>query len=114
MSGALTAAQIGAPARRRRQNAVMAKPLVFLVPGFFGFTSVGAVSYFEDVEQALGRALGRRGVQARIVRCATQPTASIRRRAEALRRQVTARGACAPVSSTSWVTRPAAWTSACC
>jgi hypothetical protein len=26
--------------------------LVFLVPGFFGFTSVGAVSYFEDVEQA--------------------------------------------------------------
>jgi len=66
----------------------MAKPIVFLVPGFFGFTSVGAVSYFEDVEQALERALSRRGIQARIVRCATQPTASIRRRAEALRRQV--------------------------
>jgi hypothetical protein len=82
VTGTATAAQI------RGQNAAMAKPLVFLVPGFFGFTSVGAVSYFEDVEQALGRALGRRGVQARIVRCATQPTASIRRRAEALRRQV--------------------------
>ena len=39
---------------------------MFLVPGFFGFTSVGAVSYFEDVEQALGRALRRRGVEARI------------------------------------------------
>jgi triacylglycerol lipase len=46
------------------------------------------VNYFEDVEQALDRALQRRGVAARIVRCRTQPTASITRRAEALRRQV--------------------------
>jgi triacylglycerol lipase len=66
--------------------------LVFLVPGFFGFTSVGAVSYFKEVEQALGRALARRGVEARVVRCATQPTASIPRRADRLRRQVLARG----------------------
>jgi len=66
----------------------MTTRLVFLVPGFFGFTSVGAVSYFEDVEQALGRALRRRRVEARIVRCMVQPTASIPRRAEALRRQV--------------------------
>ena len=74
--------------RARRHNGAMTTRLVFLVPGFFGFTSVGAVSYFEDVEQALGRALRRRGVDARIVRCATQPTASITRRADALRRQV--------------------------
>ncbi|HTN50389.1 MAG TPA: hypothetical protein VMK32_13255 [Burkholderiaceae bacterium] len=66
----------------------MAARLVFLVPGFFGFTSVGAVSYFEDVEQTLGRALKLRGAEARIVRCQTQPTASIPRRADALRRQV--------------------------
>jgi hypothetical protein len=66
----------------------MAERIVFLVPGFFGFTSIGAVSYFEDVEQTLGRALRRRGVEARIVRCMTQPTASIPRRADALRRQV--------------------------
>jgi len=64
--------------------------LVFLVPGFFGFTSVGAVSYFKDVETALHDALERRGVKARIVRCATQPTASIPRRADRLRRQVIA------------------------
>lgn len=70
----------------------MSSRLVFLVPGFFGFTSVGAVSYFERVEQALGAALRRRGVQARIVRCRTQPTASIPRRAEALRRQVLRHG----------------------
>jgi len=66
----------------------MATRLVFLVPGFFGFTSIGAVSYFEDVERVLGDALRRHGVDARIVRCRTQPTASIRRRADALRRQV--------------------------
>ena len=66
----------------------MAKRLVFLVPGFFGFTSVGAVSYFEDVERSLALALRRRGVEARVVRCMTQPTASIPRRADALRRQV--------------------------
>jgi hypothetical protein len=70
----------------------MSKRLVFLVPGFFGFTSIGAVSYFEDVEQALALALRRRRVEARIVRCATQPTASIPRRADALRRQVIASG----------------------
>lgn len=66
----------------------MTTRLVFLVPGFFGFTSVGAVSYFERVEQALESALQRRGLKARVVRCATQPTASIPRRADALRRQV--------------------------
>jgi len=66
----------------------MTTRLVFLVPGFFGFTSVGAVSYFERVEQALGSALQARGVKARVVRCPTQPTASIPRRADALRRQV--------------------------
>jgi hypothetical protein len=66
--------------------------LVFLVPGFFGFTSVGAVSYFRDVEAALEAALRKRGVTARIVRCATQPTASIPRRADRLRRQVLAHG----------------------
>ena len=70
----------------------MTTPLVFLVPGFFGFSSVGAVSYFEDVEKALDGALRRRGVAARIVRCMTQPTASIPRRADALRRQVLGSG----------------------
>lgn len=66
----------------------MTKPLVFLVPGFFGFDSVGSVNYFEDVVRSLDAALRRRGVEARIVRCMTQPTASIPRRADVLRRQV--------------------------
>ena len=66
----------------------MKERLVFLVPGFFGFTAAGAVSYFEDVERSLARGLTRRGIKVRIISCATQPTSSIRRRAEALRRQV--------------------------
>ena len=70
------------------QGWAVTRRLVFLVPGFFGFTSIGAISYFEDVERALGGALRRRGVEARIVRCATQPTASIPRRVDTLRRQV--------------------------
>jgi len=45
----------------------MTKRPVFLVPGFFGFSFVGAVKYFDDVERALGSALRRRGVDARIV-----------------------------------------------
>ena len=70
----------------------MSKRIVYLVPGFFGFTSIGALSYFEDVEQALALALHRRRLEARIVRCETQPTASIPRRSNALRRQVLASG----------------------
>jgi len=66
----------------------MAKKIVFLVPGFFGFSSVAAVSYFQDVEDALRRGLSRRRVDAQVVRCDTQPTASIVRRADRLRRQV--------------------------
>jgi hypothetical protein len=70
----------------------MTKRLVFLVPGFFGFDSVGTMNYFEDVERALDAALRRRGLVTRIVRCKTQPTASIPRRADVLRRQVIASG----------------------
>ncbi len=76
----------------RGHNPGMHSRLVFLVPGFFGFTSVGAVSYFERVEHSLQRSLRRRGIAARIVRCRTQPTASIPHRVDALRRQVLRRG----------------------
>ena len=43
--------------------------IVFLVPGFFGFTAVGDLSYFHDVERTLGEGLKRRGFAARLVRC---------------------------------------------
>jgi len=86
----------------------MLRRLAFLVPGFFGFASVGEVSYFEDVERALDGALRRRGVAARIVRCMTQPTAWIPRHADAPRRQVLKRGGVGRRNRTSSVTRWAA------
>ena len=66
--------------------------LVFLVPGFFGFTTLRAANYFQDVEHVLRRALKQRGVAARIVQCPTQPTGSIVRRADSLRRHVIGHG----------------------
>lgn len=55
---------------------------VYLVPGFFGFTSLGALNYFHRVSEVLDEALAARGFDARVVECATQPTGSICRRAE--------------------------------
>lgn len=90
--GACGVSPLSALRMRAPQNRRVTRRLVFLVPGFFGFTSVGSVSYFERVERTLRQALGRRGVDARIVRCRTQPTASIPRRVDVLRRQVLRHG----------------------
>jgi len=58
---------------------------IYLVPGFFGFTSLGAVNYFHRVSEVLDNALRRRGhKRARIFECPTQPTGSIRNRADRL------------------------------
>jgi hypothetical protein len=57
---------------------------VYLVPGFFGFTEIGALSYFHRVGETLEEALDERGIDATVIECRTQPTGSIRRRAERL------------------------------
>jgi triacylglycerol esterase/lipase EstA (alpha/beta hydrolase family) len=57
---------------------------VFLVPGFFGFKSLGAFNYFHRVSDVLKTRLTRRFIQADMVECRTQPTGSIRRRADRL------------------------------
>ena len=62
----------------------MSERIVYLVPGFFGFTSLGAMSYFRGVAEILESELSRPGRPVRVVPCATQPTGSIRRRAERL------------------------------
>jgi len=96
LGGRLDARQTGPGGRGApgagRHNRRMSRTLVFLVPGFFGFSEVGGVSYFQQVEQTLGQALARRGVDAHIVRCRTRPTASIRRRAAELRAEVVRHG----------------------
>ena len=65
---------------------------VYLVPGFFGFTSLGALNYFHRVSGVLGDALAARGVQARIIETRTRPTGSIRNRADRLLEDVLATG----------------------
>ena len=62
----------------------MTEQLVFLVPGFFGFEDLEGLHYFRGAGEVLTRALGARGVEARVVECSTGPTSSIRRRAARL------------------------------
>lgn len=62
----------------------MARRQVYLVPGFFGFARMETLTYFQGVAEALGDALRERGIEAEVVECCTQPTASIRRRADHL------------------------------
>lgn len=54
---------------------------VYLVPGFFGFTELGSLNYFNRVSEVFGRALAEHSVDAEIVETDTLPTGSIRRRA---------------------------------
>jgi hypothetical protein len=64
-----------------------------LVPGFFGFTSIGDLNYFYRVGDLLAErleALGNRNIK--IIQCRTKPTASIQRRAQALLDEVIASG----------------------
>ena len=65
-----------------------ARDVVFLVPGFFGFTEIGTLSYFVGVRSLLRRALHERGIDADIHTVATQPTGSLSRRAVRLLEQV--------------------------
>lgn len=61
---------------------------VYLVPGFFGFSQLGSLSYFHRVDDVLGAALRERGLDADVVELSTAPTASIRRRAIKVLRDV--------------------------
>ena len=65
---------------------------VYLAPGFFGFTSLGGLSYFRRCAEALREALKVRGLDAEVIECATQPTGSIRRRTIKVLEDVVATG----------------------
>lgn len=54
---------------------------VVLVPGFFGFGSLGELTYFVGVREALERAFERLALSVDVVEVPTLPTASIRHRA---------------------------------
>ena len=57
---------------------------IYLVPGFFGFSRLGGLNYFQGVADALREALAQHRIDAEILECRTKPTASIRRRASRL------------------------------
>ncbi|MGM0575407.1 MAG: esterase/lipase family protein [Myxococcota bacterium] len=61
---------------------------VYLVPGFFGFQSFGAFDYFQRVADVLREQLEARGLYPRVIECSTQPTGSIRNRADRVLQQV--------------------------
>ena len=59
----------------------MSRHHVVLVPGFFGFGSLGELTYFVGVREALTRAFERFSLDVNVVEVSTLPTASIRHRA---------------------------------
>ncbi|MFL5346285.1 MAG: esterase/lipase family protein [Hyalangium sp.] len=61
---------------------------IYLVPGFFGFTNLGELVYFGHVRDFLQAEFARRGIEAEVVAIRSHPTASIRQRAEELRKGI--------------------------
>jgi triacylglycerol lipase len=61
---------------------------IYLVPGFFGFNTLGSFDYFRGVSATLRRELLRYGLRARIHECATRPTGFVKYRARELARQI--------------------------
>jgi len=62
----------------------MMRHAVYLVPGFFGFDSLGGVQYFRHVEVRLQELFGAAGESLEVFTVPTRPTASIRKRARIL------------------------------
>lgn len=58
---------------------------VYLVPGFFGFASLGELRYFHHVKEALDRVFSRFNRDVHVHRVDTLPTSTIARRAARLR-----------------------------
>jgi len=65
---------------------------IYLVPGFFGFSRLGGLNYFQGVAGVLREALAHHQIEAEIHECCTKPTASILRRADRLIDEVCAGG----------------------
>lgn len=57
---------------------------IYLIPGFFGFASIGGISYFQQVRETLTDVFARRGIDVEIYGVKTLPTASLAHRARRL------------------------------
>ena len=69
-------------------SVTMTNRIIYLVPGFFGFSRLGAVNYFNGVGDALRTAFEEMGFPAKVVECSTQPTGSITAQANRLAEEV--------------------------
>ena len=54
------------------------KHQIYLIPGFFGFASIGGIAYFRQVRETLAAAFGARGEEVEIFGVKTLPSASQR------------------------------------
>ncbi len=66
----------------------MAKHHIYLVPGFFGFSNLGGITYFHHVREMLEEEFSRRGLEVMVKGVSTLPTGSIRHRAGRLADQI--------------------------
>lgn len=57
---------------------------IYLIPGFFGFSDIGGITYFHHVREYLEERLAHQGIRTVVRGVATLPTASIERRAARL------------------------------
>ena len=60
------------------------KHQIYLIPGFFGFASIGGISYFRQVRETLEEAFESHGHEVEIIGVRTLPTASLTHRARRL------------------------------
>ena len=65
---------------------------IYLIPGFFGFSALGGISYFRTVRESLEDVFVRRGAAVEVIGVNTLPTASLRQRARRLLRTVNTHG----------------------
>lgn len=68
----------------------MSRHHILLVPGFFGFGSLGEIAYFAGIRQLLEERFRRSGASVSVSEVATLPTASIRVRAARVRDAIAA------------------------
>lgn len=57
---------------------------IYLIPGFFGFSTIGGLSYFRQIHETLEDVFIRRGETVEIIGVKTLPTASFKHRARKL------------------------------
>ncbi|MEM1347343.1 MAG: hypothetical protein AAGI01_02220, partial [Myxococcota bacterium] len=57
---------------------------IYLIPGFFGFSTLGGLSYFRQIHETLEDVFVRRGHDVEIIDVPTLPTASLKHRARKL------------------------------